>query len=394
MRFMPFNDKIRALLVILFMGSLLTCVLPSKAWAVEQGGIGGRPAHPIPGNQRSRSIFVHTLGAGEQTDEAIEVINNSPETKRVLVYGVDSQVSSGGAFACAQAADKPLSVGSWLTLAQKELTLAPGSKQTVAFTIAVPKSATPGEHNGCVVIQDTKQRAAPDSSGIVLSLRSAIRVAVRMPGDIQKGLIFAGLGLEQKGEAKLLLSSALKNNGNVSLDTQLDLRLTYLFGWAAAKVGGNFPVLAGSEGRYNFETNRPFWGGWYKLTVTAHYNDNPALSLGEGASTATLSHSKWVFITPDPLAAIIQVIVVVCLIGGITWLLCRRAVHKKAMRTAQNHTVKAHEDLHVIAKTYGMPWKRLARINKLKAPYQLKTGQRLTVTPPAKKPRKKLSPRS
>ena len=257
---LPFSDKIRAMLIVVLMSAMLLCVWPLEVQAIGQGGIGGRPAHPIPGNPRSRSIFVHTLYPGKQVKDAVEVINNSSETKRILTYAVDSQTASDGAFACAQAADTPVSVGRWLILDQKEVTLPPGAKQTINFTISVPRGVTPGEHNGCVVIQDEKQRSAPDNNGIVLSLRSAIRVAVRVPGDIQKGLAFAGLGMEPRSEKKLLLNSVLKNNGNVSLDTQLDLTLNYLFGWPAVHMGGNFPVLASSEGQYNFEADRPFLG--------------------------------------------------------------------------------------------------------------------------------------
>lgn len=193
----------RVLGVMSFMvvGGILLAGAP--AMAIEQGGIGGRPAHPQSDNPRSQSIFVHTLKPGEQTRDGVEVINNAPETKRILVYSVDSQTSSGGAFACAQAADKPLSVGTWIKLDQKEITLAPTAKQVIDFTIKAPKNVTPGEHNGCIVIQDTQQQAAPNSNGIVLSLRSAIRVAIRVPGDIQKGLVFTGLGLEPKGDEKL-----------------------------------------------------------------------------------------------------------------------------------------------------------------------------------------------
>jgi hypothetical protein len=359
--------------------SMMAMTLP--AFAVEQGGIGGRPAHPKAANSRSQSIFVHTLNPGQQTKDGVQVINNTPQTKTILVYAVDSQVSSGGAFACAQAADKPLSVGSWITLDKKEVTLTTGGKQVVDFTIKVPKNASPGEHNGCIVIQDTKQQKSPDSNGIVLSLRSAIRVAIRVPGDIQKGLAFTGLGMDPKGEEKLLLSAALKNNGNVSLDTQLNVKLRYWFGLAAETAGGSFPVLASSEGRYNFETSRPFWGGWYRLAATAQYNDDPNVSLGEGKPTAGLQQSKWVYIAPDPLAAILQVTILASLLGLAVWWTLRRKQHRRALHRARTHIVKPGENLHTIAETHGMPWKRLARLNNLKPPYQLKPGQSLLVTP-------------
>jgi len=380
------------LLAIILICGVGVAVGPVRVSAIDQGGIGGRPARPVPGNPRSQSIFVHTTKPGEQAKDAIEVINNTSETKRVLVYAVDSQVSSGGAFACAQAADKPISVGEWVALTQGEVTLNPGAKQTVDFTIKVPKDTTPGEHNGCIVIQDTKQQTQSDNNGIVLSLRSAIRVAITVPGDIKKGLAFTGLGFTAKDDAKLLLSTALKNSGNVSLDTEVEVKLSYAFGAAASKAGGNFPVLSSSEGRFNFESSRPFWGGWYKLTATARYDDNLANSLGEGSANATTQRSMWVFIAPDPLAAVIEAIAAVVLVGGIAYLVYRKRHHKQMVRRATDHLVKPGEDLHAIAEMHAMQWKHLARINKLKPPYQIKAGQKLLVV--AKHPTKKLTPKN
>jgi hypothetical protein len=377
---------------ILLLAAILACGLgvtfsPVRVSAIDQGGIGGRPARPEQGNPRSQSIFVHTAKPGEQAKDAIEVINNASETKHVLVYAVDSQVSSGGAFACAQAADKPISVGEWIALNHNEVTLNPGAKQTVDFTITVPKDTAPGEHNGCIVIQDTKQQAQPDGNGIVLSLRSAIRVAITIPGDIKKGLAFTGLGFTAKDDAKILLSTALKNSGNVSLDTQVEVKLSYVFGVAASKAGGNFPVLSSSEGRFNFESSRPFWGGWYKLTATARYDDNLANALGEGSANASTQRSMWAFIVPDPLAAVIEGIAAIVLVGGIAYLVYRKRRHGQMVRRATGHLVKPGEDLHSVAEMYAMQWKHLARINKLKPPYQIKAGQKLLVA--AKSPAKR-----
>jgi hypothetical protein len=357
----------------------LCMLFGGAASAVEQGGLGGKPAHPKSDNSRSQSIFVHALDPGEQARDGVEVINNTDDTKQILVYAVDSQISSGGAFACAQMADKPISVGNWVTMDKTQITLAPDSKQTVDFTIKTPKNAAPGEHNGCIVIQDMEQHTTSDNNGIVLSLRSAIRLAVTIPGDIKKGLTFTGLGVEPKDEKNLLLSTALKNNGNVSLDAKLDIALKYPIGITAAKVGGSFPVLSGNEGRFNFEADRPFWGGWYRLTATAHYNDKVEFSIGEGSPNAEISQDTWIFIAPKPVAAALEGALVVVVVAGGAWFVRRRMTAKKAREAARKHIVEANEDLHTIAEDANVSWKLLARINNLKPPYQLKAGQVLIV---------------
>jgi LysM repeat protein len=368
----------RTLLVGVVASGLVVAFCLSASAA--EGGVGGRPAHPRDDNPRSKSIFVHELEPGKQVTDGIQVVNNSSITKQVLVYAVDSQMSSGGAFACAQAADKPIAAGTWIELEKDTLTLEPGENTVVDFKIKVPEEASPGEHNGCIVVQDTDRQRAPGGSGITLSMRSAIRLAVTVPGDIQKGLVVTGLGIEPRDDQRILMSTGLKNNGNVSLDAQLGVTLRYWFGTTATSVGGTFPVMSGSEARFNFEGGRPFWGGWYRLSATARYNSQPDVSVGEGKPNASVTRSEWVFVAPQPLAAAVEGAVIVVLLAGLGYVVRTRLVHKKAMRHSAKHTVEPHENLHTIAEMYNVPWKLLARINSLKPPYQLKTGQVITVT--------------
>jgi LysM repeat protein len=376
-----------------FIVAVFCVVLGTSASAVEQGGLGGKPAHPKADNSRSQSIFVHALDPGKQARDGVEVINNTTKTKQVLVYAVDSQVSSGGAFACAQMADKPIAVGTWVTLDKTQITLEPRSKQVVDFTIKTPKNASPGEHNGCIVIQDTEQHTTSDSNGIVLSLRSAIRLSVTIPGDIKKGLVFTGVGAQTKEDKKLLLSTGLRNNGNVSLDTKIEVKLSYPIGLTSANVGGSFPVLSGNEGRFNFEAERPFWGGWYRLTATAQYNNKVDTVIGEGNPNASISDGTWIFVSPQPIAAAIEGAALVVVATTATFLVRRRLTHKRATQSGHKYVVEPNENLHTIAEEAGVSWKLVARINRLKPPYQLKAGQTLIVPSKHANLHKKQTPR-
>ena len=113
------------------------------------------------------------------------------------------------------------------------------------------------------------------------------------------------------------------------------------------------------------------------------------MTLGEGTANKKIAQHMWLFVAPDPLAAVLEIIVLIVLVGGGIFIIRKRTRHKQAMSRATSHTVKAQENLHTIAEQYQMPWKQLARINKLKPPYQLKLGQILTVTPPHPRKHKK-----
>lgn len=183
MKHLRYTYKAVLALSIVFVMAVLT---PVVAFA-QSSGIGGRPANPNPNNERTKSIFVQQLQPGQSVQDAVEVINGTDQQKTIAVYGVDAVPSSGGAFACAQASDTPTGVGSWMTFSQNSVTLDAHQKATVAFTITVPASASVGEQNGCVVLQEVK--APTVQGGIGLSFRTAIRVAILVPGEIVKKLV-------------------------------------------------------------------------------------------------------------------------------------------------------------------------------------------------------------
>lgn len=353
------------------------------AHGIEDGGIGGKPANPRPDNPRSTSIFVYELQPGEVRHDEVQVINNTASEKTLLVYAVDSQIASGGAFSCAQKIDEPLSVGAWITLAKNEVTVAPNSFQNVSFTVNVPQSASAGESNGCIVVQDAQRSATSENGGITLSFRTAIRVAITIPGEISKNLAFTGLTIKPIENQKLRLSAGLKNNGNVSLDSDLRVVVQTLFGSPLKTAGGVFPVLARSEASFNFEVDEPFWGGWYVVSAAATYNADADKSIGQSGTTQTITSSQaTIFVAPHPAAALVMLGVVVAIISTTTAIVLRKRHYTQLHRKATTYTVNHGDTLQTIAQKRNLSWQSIAAINKLKAPYHLEAGQQLKIPPP------------
>ncbi len=358
----------------------IVVLMQVPAFAIESGGIGGKPANPDTGNPRSSSIFVYELNPGDVKTDAVQVINNTASEKTLFVYGVDSQIASGGAFTCAQKIDQPVSVGNWIKMEKIEVTVEPNSYQNVPFTIAVPQTASAGESNGCIVVQDAERKASSENGGIALSFRTAIRVAITVPGEITKDLRFTGVTAKHTDKNLLQLSTGLRNNGNVSLDVAMDVRLKTIFGGTVKKLGGTYPILARSEAAYNFEAEQPFWGGWYKVSAEAIYNSDPTKSIGEKGATRTISgQTLTVFVAPKPKALAIELTTAVVIVGGIAWLVWSRLQIKKLRAKSKVYIVKEGVTLHKIADTYGISWKKIAKINGLKPPYHLEPGSRIKI---------------
>ncbi len=374
-------------LLLLFLALTLS-IVPISASALEYGGLGGKPANPREDNERSSSIFIYELKPGESYKDGVEVSNNTGETKTIKVGHVDSAAASDGSFACAQESEDRTDVGSWITLEKDSVTLKTGEKEVVNFTVTVPEKASVGEHSGCITIQGLKQDATPSEGGVVLSFRSAIRVSVTIPGDIVKAINISGVTLQPNAQdaSKYTIQPSVINTGNVSLDTTISARLVSLWGVTSVSNESKYPVLPATTARWNFDVDRPFWGGFFHAIVDAKYNGNIADGVGEagdGSQLTSSGSSSYVFITPMPLALLIETLILLAFVA-VVFLVIRRLRHRRTVKNKwQHHTVAEGESIQKIAKHYDVSWKKLASANRIRAPYHIEPGTKLKVPPKA-----------
>ena len=368
--------KARRLLSV-FVAVFLIATMAPPASALESFGIGALPANPRADNPRTKSIFVYEAQPGKTIVDAVKVINNSSGPKTLSIYPVDSQLSSDGAFACAQAADTPSGVGKWLKLAKEKVTLQPGTNETVSFTMTVPRGAEVGEHNGCIAIQDltTQQK---DARGIVLNFRSALRVAVVVPGKTKASLKIVDVKERELPQQKLQISPVLRNDGNVSLDANLQVKLVNVLGLQATASKGQLPVLPRTDAQYNFELTTPFWGGWYNRIIEVDYKQ--LMQNGSAAKdTHLVASSKWLYVAPHPIALMIIVGLILLLIAGGVYLIRNRRRHALIDASKKHYRVQEGDNIQAVAEKFGQDWKLLIKLNRLKPPYTLRPGQILAI---------------
>jgi len=213
---------------------------------------------------------------------------------------------------------------------------------------------------------------------------------VLVPGDIVKSLEIIDFQSNVTDE-KLVLTTRIESQGNVSVDTDIATILKYFFGMTHSNYDGQFPVLRGEIGEWNFDHPRPFWGGWYRGEVSATYDPNPDNYLGEQAQDqAMLTYpSIWIFVWPQPIAIAVEVAVLFVLLGGFYYFMRRLKQKIDVRRRWKRRKVLSGEDIKSVAKVHNISWRRLARVNKLKAPYTIKTGDVIKVPPLARAKTKK-----
>lgn len=374
--------------VVLLVVALL--IMTPAGQALDTGAIGANPAYPRADNERSEGIFIQTIQPGESAKDGVEVVNPGDTERTVLVGVVDSNPAVDGSFSCRQNSEKKTAVGKWVQLESAEIKVAAQSTKVVDFTITVPKGTNPGEHNGCITIQDTKNVGASSGSGVLLGFRSAIRLVVNVPGKITKQLDLVKVEVSNGSDGTVVVAPTIKNSGNVSLDVigraQIEPRL---FGEKSKLQEATFPVLNEVTTSWRFEFKRPFWGGFYKARASLSYNANTADTLGESSTNERKKLSidtPYTFIIPAPKAIAIYIAVVLLFVlAPIGWLYRKRLQKTQKARTAE-YVVQRGDTLASIAETHQVNWKQLAKQNNLKAPYILTPGQGLGIA--AQKPKK------
>lgn len=369
-----------------------------------QGGIGGRPANPDSDNPRTESIFIYTLDKGATKEDAVNVINNSNEKQTIEVYVTDGSISNDGAFACKQQAEEQTGVGKWATLSKHEVTLESMQTEKVDMTVKVPDAVEVGEHNGCVVFQK-KNDPGEEKGGMRVQTRSALRLAVTIPGNLYRDVTLKDFSVTQSSEGRKYRVTA-KNIGNVSVDADVRVGLRNIFGRTVMlesydkkidTLGGVHTIVpelstnGESAGRIelNYEENtKLFWGGFYTAQATAQYNSDASVIGSKAGHTITkYSDEVRIFIMPSIQAILLMLIPLFALIGLIAWLIGRRYGAAYREKNWGYHTVKQGETIESIARAYRIKWKKLARVNELKAPYIIKPGRRVSV--PIKRAKRK-----
>lgn len=374
------NTQIKSIGTFLICLLLLGGIFISPVSAIEYGGIGGKPANPDPANPRTKSIFIFTLNPGDRDSDELLVVNNTEEEKTLLVYATDSQRSSDGSFACEQLSDTQDNVGSWIKLDKEEITLEPLTNDKIRFTIEAPDNVSVGEENGCILIQEKKEPSS-EGSGVSLSFRTGLRVVVNIPGEQIRELNLSEFNIETN-DTLFLTKVSVENSGNVSIDANVKVLFNGLLGTTYQEIYNTYPILRGDTSTYNFEVNKPYWGGFIYVTTTVDYDNSQSASVGvdpeNNENVLISSETKTMFVVPQLPALIIEIVVIVLIILLIVLIVKRLRKEKHNLKTwTSEYIVKEGEDIELIAKEFKLRWKDIAKYNKLTPPYSLKTGQRI-----------------
>lgn len=369
--------------------------------AFEYGGFGLRPAdidNDTP--RKGESGFAYELTSGSTKKDGLMVINNTKLKKTFIVYVADSVPSTDGGFACRQFSEDKKQVGSWIKLDKNEVEVNSGSNEVIPFTITMPPSVDSGEHNGCFLIQEKKAEASKDDkkkNGIQLSIRTGVRVAITVPGELIKKLAIKNFDFSKKiikekknnKEVKkevIIFNASAVNSGNVSIDADVKVKVSNMFGIPHKTLGGKFSVLRDDTSVWNFQLPQPFWGGYYfaKLNVeydsTVKASDQKIKNSKDSKAIVKLASDKTIsFFTFPTIYGLISEIAILIFIIFCLYLLSVWKQRMNWIKTWKDYTVSRSTNIKVLAEKYDVSWKLLANVNKIKPPYIVTTKDKLKV---------------
>jgi hypothetical protein len=231
--------------------ALLGCAIACLACAPGAGALSSLglvvSLHPVSG--LPISYFKLSARAGRQVEAGqIALVNNTSKPMRVVLDPVGAQTTStlGSAYllpgATAHGSTR------WTRLSRRRVVLGPHAQATVAVTVAVSRSARPGDYLSGISIEVPERQftATPAHRvAIVSTERYAIGLEVTLPGPRHPLLRFTGARVAREPAGISFLLQA-RNPGNVILQG--------VHGWARITRGSRL-VARAPIGPGTFVTN-------------------------------------------------------------------------------------------------------------------------------------------
>ncbi|MEK9195932.1 MAG: hypothetical protein AAB914_01050, partial [Patescibacteria group bacterium] len=166
------------------------------------------------------------------------------------------------------------------------ITLAPGQRENIEVTIAVPKDASPGGHYG--VVRFTGSPPELEGTGVSLSASVGTLVLVNVSGNVTQSAKVAELYTSQNGKRRSLfeygpvtVTTRVQNNGNVHFKPKGTVQVTNIFGknvYLGQLNQDNRTALPGSIRKFDQTIDKKFMFGKYTITADVVYGTDSQIT--------------------------------------------------------------------------------------------------------------------
>ena len=364
------------------LGSLIFLLTPLFTGAVNTETVGILPANPDPAVQFSDAWFIYKLDLGQSKTDGIRVINNKKETVVVKLYPVDATTTSDGAFALLPEDADRGDVGSWVKLAVSEIEIPPQTEKTVPFEIIIPENADAGDHMGGIIMQEIETESNLAGTGVRIITRVGVRIYETIPGEVKSGFEITKFDWRQEQlgvknfikdfldiNKKTQFFVGIKNNGSIRISPLVTVDVKNIFGrnvlhLVDQQIGSVFPRGENSEGVVTWNGS-PLLG---RYTVDARINYSEG---GGGEKTTQLI----IWAIPYRIIFLLIILAVIIILGRLIVKYFQEASKEKM----PIYTVQPGDTLPGLALKFFVPWHRLAKVNEVGKPFEIKPGEKLFI---------------
>jgi hypothetical protein len=224
------------LLALVLAGSSLILGAPAMAARSADGDVTWS-VEPAPTAEGKRRTFQYGVDPGTQITDNVVITNAGTTPADFVIYATDAiNDPDTGAFGLLAADVDPTDVGGWITLADEELTLQPGTQATVPFTLLIPSDAAPGEHIAGIVASVLTAGQNEEGAAITLEQRVGARVYLDITGAKEASVELAGVtssytpSLNPFAPGDLTVTFEVRNTGNQRVDVLPTVAVTGPFG--------------------------------------------------------------------------------------------------------------------------------------------------------------------
>ncbi|MBT5338528.1 DUF916 domain-containing protein, partial [Candidatus Falkowbacteria bacterium] len=311
---------------------------------------------------------------GEVIEEGFRVTNTNNEVQTVGIYTVDAYSNAQGQYVLSSFLDEQIAVGTWIELDDLEMTVLAQETVNSTFRLTIPETATPGYYVGAVLVSTPgSEIETMGGSGAVNIAAIGMRTYVNVVGDRIVDFSWDSEEHQVVGEDSHVITLSLANNGNVIMSPSGTITIKPLIGEEQVLDIEISPLMPTQSGEYNIYWDEAPIIGFFKATIEVAVSefDITGMSSNSGSigETEQREISFWIIPVKEIAGAIIVFIIV------FTVLFLRRHRYQKLLKIWKSKTIMQDSSLPIVAQKWGVNWKLLAKVNKIKSPYVVIKGQ-------------------
>ncbi|WP_344462528.1 WxL protein peptidoglycan domain-containing protein [Kitasatospora kazusensis] len=224
----------------------------------------------------SRGTFSYSVTPGALVKDHVAVWNYGDQPLTLRLYPADAFNTDSGGYDVLPEGKPSTQAGSWVRTAADSLTLPARSRQIVPFTLAVPATASPGDHAAGIVVSLRRESKDAKGNAVTVDQRVGARVQIRVSGALHAELKVLDAravyhpSLNPLDSGRTTVSYSVRNTGNVRLGGRQAVRVSNLLGSIAtgAAPADLQELLPGNTVSYHFDVSGSYPVLWSTAGIT------------------------------------------------------------------------------------------------------------------------------